>query len=490
MALGQKLQLRQSTQLVMTPQLRQAIRLLQMSNLELSAFLAEEIERNPFLELAGGPREVARPEREAPAPERLEDRLREAAPGRAEAGLDVPRGALYDEAVSDSQAAWRGTRQRDTAAATIGPDALDALSPPPVLREHLLEQLGMMPAEPLTAALARLLVDELEEDGYLREGNAELAARYGVDEARVEAAVALLQRCEPTGVGARDLAECLALQLAERDRLDPAMQALLDHLPLLAAARFAELAAITGMGREDLAEMVEEIRALDPRPGLAFSDSAARAVVPDILLREGPDGDWLIELNPDTMPRLLINRSYAARVGAGDAAAQGFVANCNAGANWLKRALDQRANTILKVATSIVRRQSAFFRDGISGLQPLALRDVAEEVGVHESTVSRVTSGKYLSCPRGVFELRFFFSTALAGNDGTGAKSATAIKDRIRRLIEAEDPARPLSDDTLVARLREDGVEIARRTVAKYREALKIPSSTRRKRRHAGLAAK
>lgn len=477
MAIRQRLELRQSTQLVMTPQLRQAIGLLQMSNLDLAGFLAEEMERNPLLELAD------------PAPPALAATpVPPAADTPGAADLDAPRDSLYDEAVADLQTAWRG---RAGGAGAIAPaEGAEALAMPPSLRSHLLGQIGLVAAPAPAVALARLLVDELEEDGYLRASDEELCARHGVGPGLLAEALAILRGCEPAGVGARDLADCLALQLAERGRLDDAMRALLDRLPLLAEGGPDRLAAALGTDIDRLAGMLAEIRRLDPRPGLAFAPGDNRPTVPDILLRRGPDGGRVVELNPDSLPRLIVNRGYARRVAARNPAARGFLAECRASASWLERALDQRARTILAVAAEIVRRQDRFFDEGVAALSPMTLREVAEAVGMHESTVSRVTAGKTLACERGLIELRFFFSTALSARDGGAAHSATAIRDMIRRLIAAEDPRRPLSDDAIMDKLRDQGVDIARRTVAKYREALRIPSSVERRRRAAATVGR
>jgi RNA polymerase sigma-54 factor len=487
MAIRQRLEIRQTTQLVMTPQLRQAIRLLQMSNLDLAGFLADEVERNPLLALeeAQPPPAAPKAEPEPALPERLEDRLRDAQPGSTEADLDTPRDALYDEAAADAQRGWTATGGPGGQHGDL--DMADLLSPPTTLREHLLAQIGMVPAPAPASALARLLVDELEEDGYLRAADGELCARHGAGPGLLDAALAILRGCEPAGIAARNLADCLALQLAERDRLDPAMQALLANLDLLAAGKLSRLCEIAGVDREDLADMIAEIRDLNPRPGSAFANDDLRSVIPDILLRRGALGDWIVELNPESLPRLIVDGAYAARVPVRDGAAKSFLAECRTNASWLQRTLDQRARTIVKVAAEIVRRQSRFFEEGVSGLRPMTLRDIADEVGMHESTVSRVTAGKYMACDRGLIELRFFFSTALAASDGGEALSSTAIRDMIRRLIDAEEPRRPLSDDTIVEKLRETGVDIARRTVAKYREAMRIPSSVQRRRAGAAL---
>ncbi|HEU0221809.1 MAG TPA: RNA polymerase factor sigma-54 [Paracoccaceae bacterium] len=483
MGLGQRLELRQTTQLVMTPQLQQAIRLLQMSNLELSAFVTAEMERNPLLEV--DPRE----ETPAPPPEpepRLEDRLRDAVPGTAEAELDASRDSLYDEAPPDLQTGWASPGGRGVQGQEA-PDFTEAIAGATALRDHLIAQIGLMSAPPSRLALGRLLVDELDEAGYLRTPERELAERYGLPWAEIEAAVGLLQSCDPPGIGARSLAECLALQLAAKNRLDPAMQAVLDHLELLAQGRFDRLMELAGVGSEDMADIVAEIRALDPKPGCAFQVTPLETVLPDILLRRDRAGGWVVELNSETLPRLLVNNSYAARISARYGTARSYISECRASASWLLKTLESRARTILKVASEIVRRQEGFFAQGVSALRPMTLRDVAEAVGMHESTISRVTSGKYLACERGLFELRFFFSTGVASSDGGESLSSTAIRDRIRRLIDEEEPQNILSDDTIVSILKRDGVDIARRTVAKYREAMSIPSSVQRRRLKAGL---
>jgi RNA polymerase sigma-54 factor len=304
---------------------------------------------------------------------------------------------------------------------------------------------------------------------------------------RVEAVRARMMRFDPVGLFARDLQECLAAQLAERNRLDPAMAALLDNLDLVARREFRRLSVVCEVDAEDLADMIAEIRNLDPKPGANYDDAPAQLVVPDILMRAGPEGDWLLELNPDTMPRLLVNERFYARI-APRARKEDrlFLAEHLASANWLVRSLQQRAQTILKVAAEIIRQQDGFIHHGVAHLRPLILRDIAEAVEMHESTVSRVTANKYIATPRGTFELKYFFTTAIPGTGGE-SHSAEAVRYRIRALIEAEAADDILSDDAIVAALRDEGVDIARRTVAKYREALRIPNSVQRRREKAAL---
>jgi RNA polymerase sigma-54 factor len=296
--------------------------------------------------------------------------------------------------------------------------------------------------------------------------------------------LARLHQFDPAGVFARDLKECLALQLRDRNRFDPAMQALLDHLPLLAARNIAALVRVCHVDAADVADMIAEIKSLDPRPGLAFDPALAQPVVPDVLLRAQPEGGWIVELNAETLPRVLVNNRYYARVrqATRSKAEQEYLTERLHAANWLVKSLHQRATTILKVAAEIVRHQDAFLRHGVPSLRPLILREIANAIGMHESTVSRVTSNKYMATPRGVYELKYFFNSAIPASDGNGAHSAEAVRHRIRALIDGETPDSTLSDERIVELLQHDGVDIARRTVAKYREAMRIPSSVRRRR--------
>jgi len=303
----------------------------------------------------------------------------------------------------------------------------------------------------------------------------------------VERILRVIQGFDPSGVGARDLAECLAIQLRERDRFDPAMQVLVGHLDLLAKRDFAALRKICKVDEEDILDMLGEIRRLDPKPGRAFGGGSIAPVLPDVILRPLPDGSWHVELNTDVLPRILVNNNYAARVGKtkGKEADRDFISSCRQTANWLTKSLEQRARTILKVSSEIVRQQERFLTHGIECLRPLDLKTIAEAVGVHESTVSRVTSNKYMATPRGLFELKYFFTASIAAHDGGAAHSAESVRSRIRQMIGGENPSQILSDDAIVVRLKEANIDIARRTVAKYRETLKIPSSVERRREKA-----
>ncbi len=486
MSLAPRLDLRQSQSLVMTPQLQQAIRLLALSNLEIEGVIAEEIERNPLLE-ATAPESDAPVVAEPVAPASGElagaDELVTGATG-GEAGLDFDTGAAFDDSPADlAGAPLDGGLRVAGMGSGMGEDApeFDALpQAPPALADHLLAQVGAV-VDGADRFIAAHLIDLLDEAGYLRASLLEVATRLGVPLARVEAVLLIIQTLDPTGVGARDLSECLALQAREADRYDPAMARLLDHLDLLARGERARLKRICGVDDEDLADMIRELRAYDPKPGCRYGGEPAQAVVPDLFVARRGAG-WAVEINAATLPRVLVDRRYYAELSAnGDKASRAWLSDCLASANWLVKALDQRQRTIIKVAGEIVRAQEAFFLGGVQHLKPLTLRTVAEATGVHESTVSRVTSNKYLHCARGLFELKYFFTSAIQAADGGEAVSAQAVKAAIRALIAAEGAA-VLSDDTLVELLRAKGFDIARRTVAKYREALGIGSSVQRRR--------
>jgi RNA polymerase sigma-54 factor len=476
--LSQRLELRQSQSLVMTPQLRQAIRMLQLPNLDLAGFLQAEVEQNPLLEASDAG--------DDPPADEADGAPLDAAPAVADDAAEHWRMAAGAE--GDGSADRGSDLAFWPAGGGSGHDGLSAIdqkpAPAQTLREHLLEQIGADVADPVDRAIALCLLEQLDEAGYLRGGPDEAAARLGCPMQRVERVLARLQEFDPPGVFARDIAECLALQLRDRDRLDPAMRRLLEHLPLLAARDLPGLIRVCEVNAADLADMVAEIRSLNPRPGHAFDPPLAAAIVPDVIMQARPDGGWSVELNDATLPRVLVNHRYYARV-AGRArgkAERAYLADRLQAANWIVKSLHQRAVTILKVASEIVERQDGFFRHGVSGLRPLVLRDIGDALGMHESTVSRVTSNKYIATPRGLFELKYFFTAAIAAARGGEPHSAEAVRFRIRALIDGEPTNRVLSDQKLVKLLHAEGVEIARRTVTKYREAMRIPGSAQRHR--------
>ncbi len=515
MALSTKLMMRQGQSLVMTPQLLQAIKLLQFSNMELTAFVQEELERNPLLERA---EEAVEPEPggfETPdAPEGPVGEFNE--PGEADwnsEALATDRGALeaslgtelsntfeddrtlapleyveHTEGAGLSATSWSGSsggQGMDGETAN-----LEAYAAAPInLKDRLEAQLTLATSDPIERLIGQIVIDSIDDAGYFSGCLAEIAARLQTTVERVERVLKIIQGFDPSGVGARDLAECLAIQLRERDRFDPAMQALVANLGLVARRDFAALRKICNVDEEDIADMLVEIRQLDPKPGRAFGGGSIQPLVPDVIVRAMSGGAWHVELNTDVLPRILVNNSYAARVAKTNASEvdKAFMSNCLQTANWLTKSLEQRARTILKVSSEIVRQQDGFFRCGVEHLRPLNLKSIAEAIGMHESTVSRVTSNKYMATPRGLFELKYFFTASIASHDGGDAHSAESVRFRIRNMINQESPKDILSDDAIVAKLKEVNIDIARRTVAKYRESLKIRSSVERRREKAQM---
>ena len=481
MALGPRLDLRQSQSLVMTPQLQQAIKLLALSNLEIETFIGEALEKNPLLEAgelsAERPAEGSASDGLSAPDEPTADELIRRGAGEADAPLDIDTTALdRDRETGD----W--SAQPTLAGAEEGLGLEERSAGEPSLAEHLEAQIGAVASDPAQLFVARFLIGLLDEAGYLTVPLEEVASDLGVALAEVERALAAVQALDPTGVGARSLGECLALQAKEADRCDPCMARLLANLELVAKGGFAQLKRMCGVDDEDFSDMLRELRGYDPKPGLRLGGAERAPVVPDILVSPAKGG-WDIALNEATLPRLVINRPYYVELrSCRDPATKSWLSEKLADANWLVKALDQRQKTILKVTAAIVEQQEGFFRHGVAHLKPLTLRAVAEKIDMHESTVSRVTSNKYLQCPRGLFELKYFFTSGVAAADGEGSVSAEAVKAQIRALVDAEAPGAILSDDTLVDLLREKGFDLARRTVAKYREAIGIGSSVQRRR--------
>jgi RNA polymerase sigma-54 factor len=475
--LGPSLSLRQSQQLVLTPQLAQAIKLLQLSNLELDAYIAEELSKNPLLE------GKAEEDGDAPAAEFAEETEGDDAPddpgadnlilGQADDDRPLDHDVTAEALETDSFADVVGSSGGDEA---FDFDRLEYSASS--LAEHLLDQLHG--ASGLAGDLARIIAEMLDDTGYLSVPLAEIAEATGETIAVIEEALAIVQDLDPAGVGARSLAECLALQAKAVDRYDPAMARLIDNLDLLSKGRTADLKRICGVDDEDLADMIRELRAYDPKPGCQFSATSPEDVTPDVFVRQ-TRGGYSVELNQATLPRLLVNRRYYQELKSGpqDKASRAWLSECLASANWLVKALDQRARTIVKVVSEVVKRQQGFFERGVSAMKPMTLREVADAIGMHESTVSRVTSNKYLLCDRGLYELKYFFGSGVASAEGDGA-AAEAVKDGIKQLIDSETEI--LSDDAIAGLLKDKGFDVARRTVVKYREAMGIGSSIQRRR--------
>jgi RNA polymerase sigma-54 factor len=503
MALSAKLTMRQGQTMVLTPQLLQAIRLLQMPNVELSAFIETELASNPLLERAeeheagetpegvepdwGGARTETAAEPGDWASEALDT---DAAGLAANLGTEVENAFEPDLAAPVAAAqppdgltatAWTGVGGGgpDIGAPELEVYVAETLS----LREHLERQAGLLFGDPIDRMIGAALIDGVDEAGYFVGSSETIAERLGTTVEAVEAMLIHMQALEPTGVFARSLAECLSLQLRERDRFDPAMRILIENLPALARRDFPLLRRLCGVDDEDLLDMIAEIKRLEPKPGRAFGDPPGALAIPDVYVTAGPDRTWRVELNAQALPRVLVNETYAATIrrGAKREEDRQYVSGQLQSANWLTKSLEQRARTILNVASEIVRRQDSFLVEGVSKLKPLNLKMVGEAIGVHESTVSRATAHKFIQTPRGLFEMKYFFTAAIASADSGEAHSAEAVRQRIRQMIDEEGPDDVLSDDGIVERLRQAGIAVARRTVAKYRDSLRIPSSVERR---------
>ena len=494
MALNARLNLRQSQSMTVTPQLLQSIRLLQLTHLELDRFIDEQIEQNPLLERpddGGGNVEPGDDPRAEDARE-TQSSTTDMADVTADSLADTFDNALDNVFPDDNGRSERDDKPFERDARDLPYGSTEATSADieafiaarMSLRDVVLEQVGLLVTDHRDRLVAYELIDALDDRGYVDVSFDDVAARLGASARQVELVLEQLQQCEPAGLFARNLAECLALQCARADRLDPAMRALLDNLELLARRDFKTLRTLCGVDEADLLDMLAEIKRLDPHPGAAFETSGSQTIIHDVSVTMNTDGSWRIELNADALPQVLVNRDYHAVLSRSVRTPQekAFVAETYANANWLERSLEQRAQTILKVATEIVRQQDAFFIHGVEALRPMTMKMVADAISMHESTVSRVASNKYMMTPRGLFELRYFFTVALGAGGGEDSHSSEAVRERIRRMIDAEEPSDVLSDDAIVARLQKDGVDIARRTVAKYREGMGIASSVQRRR--------
>ncbi len=482
MAIGPRLDLRQSQSLVMTPQLQQAIKLLALSNLEIEAFIGDALESNPLLE-AGEVSDRAAEDNEIPstAEESATDSLLENGLGEGDRPLDVSPEALHGDN-NPGDAEWGSAA---SSGGSIDVMSIDERGEGDItLAQHLEEQVGTVATTPKEHFIAQHLIGHLDEAGYIATDLREIARELNVELGQVESALVVIQSLDPTGVGARSLSECLSLQAREANRHDPCMARLIENLDLVAKGNFAQLRRMCDVDDEDFADMLNELRDYDPKPGLRFANGGGESVVPDVIIKHGAEDGWDISLNQATLPRLVINRSYYVelREGCQDKESKAWLGEKLTDANWLLKALDQRQKTILKVAAEIVKRQDGFFRQGVSALKPLTLKVVADEIEMHESTVSRVTSNKYLHCDRGTYELKYFFTSGVGSTDGGGDVSAESVKAEIRNLVDGEDPKKILSDDKLVELLKVKGFDLARRTVAKYREAIGIGSSVQRRR--------
>ncbi len=493
MAIAPRMEMKQGQSLVMTPQLQQAIKILQFSSVELSEYIEQELERNPMLERVedeNSGEEITADNNDTSVSEISISE--DSGDPNAEGAIDASYEDLYSDADMTAVEAIGSTIDWSKAGDGRHYDDLEGientLSCEISLHDHLEAQAALAFDNPQDKLIAAYLIDFVDDGGYLRADCEEAATNLGVSNEKIEEIVQTLQGFDPVGICARNVEECLAAQLKEKDRFDPAMQKLVENLELLAKRDLRQLCNICEVDGEDMAQMISEIRALTPKPGAAFGSSVTSTIVPDVYVREAPNGMWVVELNTDTLPKILVNNAYCETISrtARTDNEKSYITECQSDASWLVKSLDQRARTILKVAKEIVRRQDGFLTYGVSHLRPLVLKDISQIIEMHESTVSRVTSNKYIATPRGTFELKYFFTTAINSSYGYESHSSEAVRHHIKTLIDDEKPIAPLSDDAIVDILKETGIDIARRTVAKYREAMRIPSSVQRRRAKIG----
>jgi len=476
-----RLQQRQVQRLTMTQEMQLSLQLLQYDFVDLAAYLGQEIESNPLMEFDGdgptAPPKANSNEEAATSPE----------------NPDAMDNALYNSVFTndcrgDNPAQPPGYNSGFHETAPLpAPNAGSGLAPnfrkEQTLYDHVHGQISLLMLEPGEAMIANYLADSLDDAGYLTAPLEEAAEALGCTVGEVEQVLLRLQQLEPPGIFARNLKDCLRLQLEDKGLYNECAKVVLEHLDMVAANNIPSLTKLAGASREHIGELLGEIRKLDPKPALCFEAAGPlQTLIPDIFVRKDKKGGWRVELNNDALPKLLINESYstALKDKALSKKENAYLRDCRTRAGWLKRALDQRAQTILKVARAMVEHQQAFFDQGIRHLRPYTYREIAETAQLHESTISRVVANKYLSSPRGNFKLRYFFSSQLAGEEGATA-SATAVKHRIREIIETETPPKVLSDDKIAALLKAEGISISRRTVMKYRETMRIPSSFERR---------
>jgi len=506
MAQSAKLQLRQSQGLALTPQLMQSIKLLQMNAVELNSFVQSEIEKNPLLELSPPTQEFPEERRgrelgQDGGPQSDHNNQNQASQNIEEnRPLDLENGSQEwaansqndDQSSTDSFAPKSGLSEHGATAPGSGgleysgsANDLEAyVASHQSLRDFLTQQAALTFRNNDELRIAHGIIDMIDADGYLRGDLATLVKPPAVDMAAISGILNQVQKFDPPGVGARNLAECMRLQLIEKNRLDPAMRIFTDNLELLARRDYKKLAQLCRVDHQDLIDMAREIQELEPRPGDAFDSTPVQNIVADVFISTKNDGSWHIELNTQTLPKVLINREYYAEIkdlGLKNADRKYMVDSLQS-ANWLVASLDQRAQTILKVATEIVKQQDMFFVRGKEFLKPLTLKMVAEKIEMHESTVSRVTTNKYLSCDKGIFEFKYFFMSGIGAKDGGVGYGGQSIRLKIQNMIGSETSNSVLSDDKIANLLSEEGIDIARRTVTKYRESLGILSSIQRRR--------
>lgn len=470
------LHIKQSQSMVMTPQLQQAIKILQLSNVELQEYVEQQIEENPFLDNPVSEVENTDSEiDEKSEPDMVPDSEKDYSWDD-----DQVSPAIYD---SDSPT-YTGVGKSGGSDFSENEYGIEQIASPKItLKDHIIDQINIDIIDPVQKMVALHLADMLDDNGYLSGDLNSLSQVLKCDFKEIELTLEVLHGFEPTGVFARNLQECLALQLKEKDRFDPAMQRFVENIDMFAKRDIKGLKRVCKVDEEDLLQMCEEIKALNPRPGSSFSSENVQVLYPDVFLKRGDKGKWILEINNEILPRVLVNRKYYSEVECkvNDKSSKKFLTDQFSTANWLVKALDQRANTILKVATELVMQQDGFFKKGIHFLKPLVLSDIAQKIEMHESTVSRVINGKYIATHMGIYELKYFFSSSVGSTNGIEDVSSKRIKFMIKELIEKEKGVSVLSDAKIASILKAKGIDVARRTVMKYREAMGIGSSVQRR---------
>ena len=488
MAVTPRLEIKQSQSLLMTPQLRQAINLLQLNNIELGELIEEELSRNPLLEkedsyLGEQADNFSHTIDTPPAePQTTEEEFKTDLD--YDTGFDDDFGSDREGYELDSDYSWNDYyKTKDNRFGEADFDYCEQrLSDKKSLYQLVTEQINVNFPSAADPIIAQQLCEHLDGAGYFRGDVEEIAKRLRTSKERVSGVLEKMKGFEPSGIFATSLGECLTIQLKDINRYDPSIAELLKNLPLLATGKYKELKQLCQASDEDLATMIADIKSLNPKPAASYEHDTTSYIVPDVFVRRQKNGNYQVELNSLSLPRLLINHHYYSELSNKDKNAKRYLKENLSSANFLIKAMHQRATTILRVSEEIVRQQRDFFDYGIEKLRPLSLKDIAYNLEMHESTVSRVTSNKYIHTPRGLFELKFFFSAAAGSYIGNEDTSTMAIKHKIKQLINDEKPQAILSDDKLVELLGQEGIKIARRTVAKYREALNIPTSAERKR--------
>ena len=485
MQLGQQIKMRQSQSLVMTPQLQQAIKLLQMTNLELCQYLENQQAENPFLEIDTNTQESQNDDYQTQdETSNLSDDMQSGKSISEDPSSNQDYENRYETELNERPKLDSPSPiSKNTSTEDFDDYISNLASRPETLKEHVRKQISLELKESKDLLIASVLTDYLEPTGWLTTKIEEIANEINCHVDEVNGVLVKLQKLEPAGVFAKNLSECLKLQLEEKSLLSEGIKVLLDNLDLLAKGEIKQLIKITNFTQEEISQSIALIRSLNPKPGETFLYDETIQNSPDVIVTKGRNG-WVVELNKSTLPAVVIDENYISKMTLKkqDSNSSSYVADTIASARWLKRSVEQRNSTTLTIASAIIAQQEDFLKNGLSHLKPMVLRDIASNVGMHESTVSRVTTGLTIETPRGCFAMKYFFSVSLNSAENGESHAATAVRVAIKKLISEEPAKKPLSDEAIAIIMKKDGIDLARRTVAKYREIMKIPSSAQRRR--------